>query len=676
MNSGFASDDFKNKWTYEQAFNRTDGISTVKTKLFKRYLWIGDKPIGVAETTFTYLKNPQDKILIKELATTIKASFPKNILSSHDIENGIILEGHLKKINRFIRIDLIKKNNQVIIISSLVRFGLKNVLMPEIKQMHSVLQTYNGETDQKTSFLNYFHRLIINEAEADTLSTGAQALALLNGSNITGTNGTNISTLATTMNTVSGTINGTNTAIASVGTGLDGLNTQAEQLNNNLALANQTAANQAQQLNNTLANANQTAATQGQQFNDNWAASNKVAAQMMDPGHMGKLAFYSAAGAALGTLAIGLAADGVANAASLLYELFTGTKKKKLEWQDFEKAMGVWDSEESNLIKMEIAVDNLILAFDFFQDKNIGNDYLTNLKNNMQEMSFDRDMLMEKFQDKTQALECRRVFHNAAEELTSKLKEYDKLLEFAEKNKIVAENKESYFCGQLKDIERRILMSEAQMQDLRLAILKAESQFYTKDNGNKDKALDDINEVNNNLADTIKNRENFDQINRDRLINEYNANRDAWAQDCVDQKNAEGLKIRADLGFFGHLFNGNKNCQALYEKNFPIKLTDSKIAETFKIENNLRENLSLKPNTIIDFKLSEDQMNWFTRIHMDAYCYQFAHKSKEEVPAKCNEFPEMLYSINMAKGHDKAAAVYKDKCEGQYIAGIKKLANK
>jgi hypothetical protein len=59
---------------------------------------------------------------------------------------------------------------------------------------------------------------------------------------------------------------------------------------------------------------------------------------------------------------------------------------------------------------------------------------------------------------------------------------------------------------------------------------------------------------------------------------------------------------------------------------------------------------------------------------MDSYCYQFAHKNPKEIPAKCMNFPELLYSMNMSKGYEKAKNAYKDRCEDQYLAGIQKLS--
>lgn len=674
---------FTQNWAFEKLVEKTDGKSLLQVKLFKRYMWINKTPISVAETSFTYLKNPQDTISLTELSEKFLSTFPTNTLKLKNTHDGIRLEGYWKNINRYVRIDLLKVDNQLIIINSFVRNGLKNALLPEVNQLHALLQTYRGNLNTKTSFFNLFNFLISTDAyAAPALPTGAGLGGLLGASNnptITINSNSTITVpgldaLNTNLGNINTTVGGTNTALTGVGTGLNNLADSNNNLSTTLKDTNTSLTNQGQQVNDNLAKMNTTASTQGARFNDNWAESNKIAAKMMDPNHMAKLAFYTAAGAALGSLAVNLAVEGISTGIGFIFELFTGTKKKKLDWEDFQKAIQTWDSQQSELAKMETAVDDLILAFDFFQDKNMGNDYVANLQTAMQDMSFDRDIYLEKFADKNQSLACRRIFHNAAEELSGKLKEYEKIIEFSGKNKLASDNKESYFCSQLKEMQRKILSSEAQMQALRLAILKAESQFYAKDGEAKEKTDSTTDEINHAVTDTAKKREEYNKKSRTRLVDEYNKKRDEWVGQCKDQKNTEGKNLREELGFFKYLFSSTSRCREIYVQNNPIPTQDPVIAQTFEEESKLRDNLSLNSNSSIDFKLSQEQMNWFTRMHMDAFCYQFAHGPKDKIPAKCSEFPEMLYSLSMSKGQDKAAAAYKDKCEGRYVQGIRRLA--
>ncbi len=701
-----ARDEYFNKnWAYEKAVERTDGTSLVKVKLFKRYLWINQTPISVAETTFTYLKNPQDHTTPNELSKKIISSFPRNVLKANKIQDGILLEGHWKSINRYVRIDLLKKENQILIISSFARHGLKNALIPEINQLHALLRTYRGETDAKTSFLNFFQKLFVDEAQAQAIPGIPGGITnLIGGSNNpipgnTVSTGTGTTTTAVNGSGVTMTNNITNNTTVNVNGLADvsaSINTQGTQINNNISNVNNsinnnlgnmnaTVNNQGQQFNNNYANTNtilnnqaqqlnNTAAKEGARFNDNWAESNKIASKMLDPDHMAKVAFYTAAGAALGSLAVNLAVEGISTGMSFLYELFTGTKKKKLEWDDFQKAIQTWDSEQSNLAKMESAVDELILAFEFFQDKNMGSDYVANLKRAMQDMSFDRDIYIEKFKEKDQSIACRRVFHNAAEELDQKLKEYEKLVGFAEKNNIASDSTENYFCSQLKEMQRKILSTEAEMQNLRLSILKAESQFYAKDSEAKEKSDDNIEEINDAIVSTMKKRERYDKEVRTRVVDEYNEKRDVWVKDCKARRNDAGKKLFEELGLIQFYYKSNGRCLDLYSQKTLANPIDPEVAQTFQQENKLRKELDLHANTAVDFKLSQDQMNWFTRMHMDAYCYQFAHGPKENIPEKCNAYPEMLYSLSMSKGHDKAASAYKDKCEDRYLEGVRKLA--
>ena len=75
-----------------------------------------------------------------------------------------------------------------------------------------------------------------------------------------------------------------------------------------------------------------------------------------------------------------------------------------------------------------------------------------------------------------------------------------------------------------------------------------------------------------------------------------------------------------------------------------------------------------------EIKLSEEQMSWMSRVHMDAFCYQFAHGDPEKVPKKCSEFPELLYSMNLSKGYEKAKSANDSKCSNRYLSGLKQIA--
>ncbi|MDD4976694.1 MAG: hypothetical protein PHY93_20230, partial [Bacteriovorax sp.] len=548
LNSVWAQDlglksDINRNWSYTPMFTKTDKNSVIKVKMFKRYLWIDQKPIQVAETNFTFLKNPQEKIDLKSLSETIKKSFPVKTLLAHPITDGIELEGHWKKINRYIKMDLIKKGETFIVVTTFARFGLSKALMPELNELHSLLKSYDENKTPKTSFIDFF----MPEAFAAGFNP-ADLTTFLGGSNVTtgkSTNhfsesdpGSSYGVLTTNSNVnvntnstigVSPEVNAnwskTNGALGDFNSNLTGINTNMGNMNTNIGNINTNVNNnwnnsntimdrqgaeanknwadtntklgeatnvmdkQATEANKnwadtntklseatnvmdkqaTAANANW--AKTNDVVNTNWAESNKIAAQMMDPNHMAKLAFYTAAGAALGSITMNLAVEGVTAGISYLYELFTGTNKKKLGWEDFQKAISSWDDQLSDLVKLEQIVDEFISAFDFFSDKNLDNDYLKNLNIAMRDMRFDRDMLMEQFKNGELALGCRRVLYNAADELDQKLKDYEKITQFAAKHNISGNKNENYFCSQLKELQRKLLGAETQMQDLRLAIL-------------------------------------------------------------------------------------------------------------------------------------------------------------------------------------------------------------
>ncbi len=475
--------------------------------------------------------------------------------------------------------------------------------------------------------------------------------------------------------------NNTNAQIGNANTNWNNTNAQIGNANTNWNNTNAQIGNANTNWNNTntqLAGANKNL----EGFNTNWAESNKLMSKMLDPNHMGKVAFYTAAGAALGGVSVNLAIQGVSSGISFLYELFTGANKKKLEWEDLEKAMSVWDSQLNDLVKLEQAVDAYLTAFDFFEGKNLTNDYVKQLADTMRDMRFDRDLFMEKFKDQNSPTACRKIYYSAADELDQKVKEYERILQFAEKNNVQASNANGagYFCGQLKELQTKILSSENTMQDLRLRILAAENQFYSKESDVLDARDDKIARINDLLGKTISEKTKYDENVVDRLKENQQDNRSAFIETCLDGKNEVGLKINKEYkGFFGRIFSYFKRkdlCSKEYAKApQDIIARDKSSVETIKAEEKFRKDLTLKGNSYVEMRLSEEQMSWMTRLHTDAYCFQFAHQGEEKIPKKCKEFPELLYSMNMSKGYDKVKSAYDNKCQDRYLKGLKSLAS-
>jgi hypothetical protein len=726
LNSVWAQDlglksDINRNWSYTPMFTKTDKNSVIKVKMFKRYLWVDQKPIQVAETNFTVLKNPQEKIDLKSLSETIKKSFPLKTLLSHPITDGIELEGHWKKVNRYIKMDLIKKGDTFIVVTTFARSGLSKALMPEVNELHSLLKSYDENKTPKTSFIDFFmpeaYAAGFNPADLATFFGGSNVNTGAGTNLFTGsTPGSSLGVLTTNSNVnVSGTVNTnstigvssdvnanwskTNGTLGDFNSNLTGINTnignmntnvnnnwnnsntimdkQATDANKNWADTNTKLADATKVMDKQGTAANANWAKTNDVINTNWAESNKIAAQMMDPNHMAKLAYYTAAGAALGAITMNLAVEGVTAGISYLYELFTGTKKKKLGWEDFQKAISSWDDQLGDLVKLEKIVDEFIGAFDFFSDKNMDNDYLKNLNIAMRDMRFDRDMMMEQFKNGELALGCRRVLYNAADELDQKLKDYEKITQFAAKHNISGNKNENYFCSQLKELQRKLLGAETQMQDLRLAILKAENQFYDKSTDSKEQREKNVDEVNDNVAKTIKRRQEYNLAASDNLKVSFEKEKEEWVNACVDGENPEGRKIKAVIdNRFTHFIKAKGMCRTVFDESHSLKDREAQGQKVFETENKLRADLKLNNNDVIDVKLSEEQMNWLTRIHVDAFCYQYAHGDASKVPAKCKEFPEMLYSMDLSKGYEKAKGAYKDRCEERYLGGIQKLVGK
>lgn len=726
---------FNSKWNYTPTLERVEGNAKVHTKLFKRILWIEKTAVPVIETSFVYLENPvkdadAKKNELSYIAQSLKKSFgPQMVISGQG--NNLTVEGKVEKINRTVKVSLLKKSNYVIVITSMARTGLYPKLKGELNELHTALLNYDGDfkvkADKKTSWFNFPW---INEAHA---AGGFDFNSLFNGGNtnlgssggsgfnvnLTGNltnleNGignvnTNLGSLNTGVNNANANWGSTNTQFGNANTNwgntnvqignantnwnntnaqignanqnwkdsnkqIEDFNKNIDKINDNVTVANENWANTNVEINK----ANATAAKAAEDLNTNWAESNKILAKAMDPNHMAKVAFYTAAGAALGGIAVNLAVQGVSEGISFLYELFTGAKKKKLEWEDFEKAMQAWDNQLNDLVKMEQIVDNYIDAFNFFEGKNLGNDYIKQLNTASRDMRFDRDMFMEKFKDQNLDTACRKMYYDAADELDQKVKEYDKIIQFATNNSMSISSGPNYFCNQLKELQRKILGAETQMQDLRLKILVAENQYYGKQSDALDKRDDDIEKVNDRLGKTLQEKKAYDKKVMERVQEAHKQARVDWLAACMDGKNDEGLKIKEDLKesfFLFTYFRKKGRCSDSYAKvEEALKKRTEDSIKTLAAEEAMRKDLVVRANNTVEMNLSEEQMNWMSRVHMDAYCYQFAHVDEDKIPAKCKEFPELLYSLSLSKGYEKAKKAYQNKCQDRYLNGIKSLA--
>lgn len=712
-----SQDVFNSKWSFTPLIIKTDGESQVHTKMFKRQMWIETTPVDIATTSFVYLQNPVQNADPKKnelhyIAQSVKKSFG-NKMKMTGAEDGYVVEGKFEKINRYIKVSLSKKADQVIIITTFARLGLYPKLENEIEELHAVLETYQGKNSsaKKTTWVDFLPLTLISKAHA----AGFDLSNIFGGSNTTtGGSGSgfsynlteNFTGLQNSVNDLNTNVSGINTSIGEanlqLGTAntnwgntntqfgaangnwadtnkqIDGLNKNVDKINTTATVANQNWANS----NKEMTKANETAvkfADEAKMMNTNWAESNKMLAMVMDPNHMAKVAFYTAAGAALGGVAVNLAVQGVSEGIGFLYELFTGTKKKKLEWGDFEKAMNAWDNQLNDLVKMEQMIDNYLAAFNFFEGKNLGNDYVKQLQTASRDMRFDRDMFMEKFKDQNMDVSCRKIFYDAADELDQKVKEYDKIIAFASNGNMSIKNQgANYFCSQLKELQRKILGAETQMQDLRLKILVAENQFYGKQSEGLEKRDEDIDKVNDRLGKTMAEKKDYDNKVMERVKDAHLQTKTDWLASCYEGKNAQGLAIQEEFSkSFAVIayFKKRTKCSEVFASvEESLKKRDEEAIRRIASEDELRKNLVVKANNNVEMRLSEEQMSWMSRVHMDAYCYQFAHGEAAKLPAKCSEFPEILYSMSLSKGYEKAKSAYDSKCQDRYIGGLRQLA--
>lgn len=730
---------FDRNWNYSALQIRTDNQATVHTKIFKRQIWINQIPITIADSNFIFLENPvtdhdSSKNDISRIAQEIKKSFGPDMKVSGTL-NHLTVEGPFEKINRYIKISLKKDNSKFYIISSFIRLGFYHNVTNEVEELHSTLLSYHGKRakEEKTSWNINFK--IIEEARAQ--QTALDLLTLINGQNENQNSSINQlqfpGTEITGLTELNENVKEIGTSITQANTTLGNLTTQTELANTNWAKTNETAARLAEEAGNAnrnwsssneeigrannnwantnkeLTRANESAekfadeasrantnwantnkeitrandsaekfAEEARGVNTNWAESNKTLAKTLDPNHMAKLAFYTAAGAALGGVSVNLAIQGVSEGISFLHELFTGEKQKKLEWSDFEKAMATWDTQLNDLVKMEQIVDNFLGAFEFLDGKKMGNDYVKQLTFAIREMKFDKEGFLEKSRNQNLDLNCRKTYFHSAEELDQKIKEYENIISFLKKSNFKSDdNSEKFFCGQLKQLQKKILDAETQMQDLRLKILVAENQFYKKQREAINNRDEDIEKSNKKLAKTIKEKKKYQQQIEQRIKHNQTLSRNIWLSNCMKGQNEEGREIKKEFSkvfFLFSYFKRKNRCKEEFQKVADrVYGVDDLNKRRVTAEEELRKYLELRANSSVELKQSQEQISWMSKIHMDAYCYQFAHKSLP-LPKKCSEFPETLYSLSLSRGYNKASEAYKNKCEARYVSGLEKLA--
>lgn len=556
-----------------------------------------------------------------------------------------------------------------------------NPITTNIGSVTSGLSTLNESIGGLNTNVTTFNTNIsnINTTAGNGIAVVDQQAGALNNNlnNLNTTANTGISTIdkqATDFNQNLSDLNSTaNTGISTIDKQATDFNKNVENINNTANNAVAVVDKQATDINKNLADFNKNYAN----TNANWAETNKILAKTVDPNHMAKVAFYTAAGAALGSVAVSLAIDGISAGISFLHELFTGTKKKKLEWEDFQKAMQIWDTKLNELIELEKVVDQFINAFAFFENSSLGNDYVKNLQTAVRDMKFDRDIFLENFKNSSLPTECRRVYYNAADEMDGKVKEYDKILNFISNNSLSLKNPNQYFCTQLKDLQRKVLATEVQMQDLRLRILKAENQLYTKQVENNEENVERIEEINDDTKKTLKTQKKVQDEMAEKIKTKDDDEKARWITACVDAENPEGQKIKTEIGGgFAHFFKAKGLCKVEYDKvKIANKGRTANEQKGLSLEQNIREELVIADNPELNLKLSDEQMSWLNRIHVDAYCYQYVRVDENKIPAKCKEYPEILYSTALSKGSIKAQDEYKKKCESNYVKGLEKLAS-
>lgn len=673
---------FRERWSFSPVQEIREDDRVIHRKLFKRIMLLEKHDLPVIETSFTYVKNKSDTSDISQVAASLKASFDKRAKIKRVKKDHLVVEGKATKINRHFQFEILRRGDEVIIISSLIRSGFWKGMRSEVDELHHLLTKYTLEekrTSWQRNVLNRFSPTPTAEAN-DVMS---ELLTIIRTSNDVRDA---VNSAATTTNSQLGSLNDNlseiNTQIGAGNQNWSNTNTQIgagiqnwANSNKQMAIGNQNWADSNKQIaigNQNWANTN----TELGKFNSNWAESNKLFAKLVDPQHMGKVAMYTAAGAALGSVAVSLAVQGVSTGLAYLHELITGKEKKKLEWREFELAMENWDTKMNDIVALETKLDEFLGAFAFFEEKGFSNNFVKDLERAIKDMSFNSKELKAFSGDKTNEQECRMIAHDAAFELDAKLKDYENILQYVGKNKMAITGGLDYFCTQLKDLKRKLIALEQQLQDMRLMILNAENQFYEKERKGLEKREDRIASINDKTNRTRKEQHKYDQAVQGGAIVVAEDQKATWVEACMDGKNPAGVEVnKAFESVIQRTINHFKRKQLCSERYVPVAEVgrDEKAQETLAAEDKLREQLILGTNSYVDIKLSQEQMSWMARLRADAYCFQFAHKDSSTAPKLCTEYPEVLHSLTLSKNYDKADKAYNEKCSEKYLGAIKSL---
>jgi len=722
------------KWGYTKLQKATVEGRTIETKFFQRYVYSGSDSWPVATITFTKISNSKDGVNLEEIAKELKLTAFTSQLIERKGKDSILLEGFWKKMNRNVRATIIKLPNEgFAMIFATMRTGYTSSVLPEVNGIFDLLYDYSKNGLSKIS-INSFPGIeeAFAQSSVTTLTTLLTGAASPSGPSTTpgatptsplavalGGSSADVTALTTSLDTLNAQLPATTAAIdhaatavegltaelpaatAAVehaATALDGLNAQLPAVTdaaNNLATAATKISDQIPDILSTadkgidaLNDINKTVKdnlpallSQMDGVNKNWSDTLKLAENVLKPENLFQMAFASAAGAALGTLAVNVVAGGIELAVRAIIDLInTGAREKEERWVIFRKALDQWDKMDQMTRDLEKIVDSFLNSFEIL-DKHKGEDLVAALKKGIVQLKLI-SMKQKKIADSTESCddceERQERAYLAYLGLEDLIKSNQSIVDYLEKENVKSiKNDDSFFCDKLAALKRKLVDAEILMNNLRTSILAGQEEWVEDVMKRLEKEEKNIARINDpGVRDAIKKKQT--DVLKKAIENAKRQDKDEiddnspWMRGCLNAYSSGDGGASGDIGL--KIYNKHKD-DLFREIAIYFECRDE-FAKTHKVSQSVLENRNkmfasvmnamdlsayqgrgekVKVNYELYMKEVSEMNSWFQKIRNQLICLEEETKANPNKGPACNkEFPQMMSLDNTLKRAEKA----------------------
>ena len=340
--------------------------------------------------------------------------------------------------------------------------------------------------------------ILIPEACADGCATcpagSDPACYALAASCSNGQLGNQIGSLGNSITGLGNSVNGATNALNGTNQQLGPANNNWGNSNANWAQTNQQIAAMQSQMSTANANWAQTN-QQLQGFNQNWQQTNAILQKAFDPVNGAIFAAATAAGAAVGVMAVEIGCQALSSIGSALYEAITHAKDDAERLEAFTKAREIWEKSSSAASELEKTIDNLLDARRIAKSFGISREQLISQLGTRTIMTqiAKEDALhkaAEAYQQGDQA--CFASYSNKAAELKDIEAALGRL-----HDALPSSDDDQAMCNMLVSKLRALRIVEGQLQSARLDILVGQQAFMDQKEAQFKKQAEDIHRLYN-----------------------------------------------------------------------------------------------------------------------------------------------------------------------------------